>query len=140
LLKIACPSDNAIADKGDVGLGELHEDREAALLEAVAESAIDHRSIDSPLLERLNQHRLIAGRDNLYGVAPRIEPQVFEPEHRSHPDRSANDLDAETFAAKILGTLHGGPDDQVERNTAGEGADDFQIQSPCRSSQGGSPT
>jgi hypothetical protein len=63
---------------------------------------------------------------------------VFEPEHRPHPDRSANDLDAQTFAAKILGTLNGGPDDQVEGNTASEGADDFQIQSTCRGSQGGS--
>lgn len=75
---------------------------------------------------------MIAGGDDLNIVATRIESQVFQSEHRRHPDGAADDLDADPFAAQIFGIFDRGSDDQIEGDATGEGADDAQVQAAGR--------
>src|SRR4030095_5104845 len=78
---------------------------------------------------------LIAGSDHLDVVAARIKTQVFQSEHRRHPDGAADHLHADPFAAQIFGILDVGSDDQIEGDTAGKSADEAEVKTPGRGAE-----
>ena len=120
------------SDERNVGFRKLYQSRKSRCFKSLLKALSTTVASMVPFSSAQAEHRLIAGGDDLNIVATRIKTEVFQSEHRCHPDGAADHLHADAFAAQIFGTFDVGSDDQIKGDTAGERADHAQVQTTGR--------
>ena len=95
--------DDGLIEHRNVGWCEVGDHVETFALQAPYQRAIEHCGVDPAGFQGLADQHRIADHEQIDIVSLDVETDVLQAQNRVHPGGAADALDAEAFAAQLLG-------------------------------------